>query len=583
VPNYYTPGVYIEEVNTGPRPIEAVATAVAAFVGFAPAGPVNRPTLVTSWTQFVEEFGRRDPKTGRKDPYIAEAFLAHSVYGYFLNGGSRCYVVRIVPPETLKGLKPGVLTVHTAAARRRRDDEPQLKISARERKPDPDEPETRAAEITISIERTPGTAPSDKLWTFRVSAGEQSETFTHVTLQPPPAPKGKPATSAQPDPNAPPPDPNAPPPDPNAQANPAAGPARNGRPVRTLDQLSKESKLVQVELLDPKLVAEEPALGVYYIEAPQPAVAELVRTTPQDIVGDPVERTGVVGLELADDVTMVCVPDLFSKLAYKDGAIDPERVKAVQLAMINHCELVGGRMAILDTPRDLKAQGAEEWRLDKAGYDSMFAALYYPWIVVDNPRAGVEGESSTITVPPCGHVAGIYARNDAERGVHKAPANEIVRGVLRPAREVTHGEQEGLNPIGVNCIRTFRGRGVRVWGARTLSRTDPAWRYINVRRLFNMVEKSIERDTQWVVFEPNDPDLWSRVRRDVGAFLSVLWRDGMLFGSTPQEAFYVKCDEELNPPESRDLGRLIIEVGLAPVKPAEFVIFRFSQYAGGGE
>jgi hypothetical protein len=152
---------------------------------------------------------------------------------------------------------------------------------------------------------------------------------------------------------------------------------------------------------------------------------------------------------------------------------------------------------------------------------------------------------------------------------------------MEASTQVTKGEQDTLNPIGVNCIRTFTGRGTRAWGARTLS-SDPAWRYLSVRRLFNYVEESIERGTQWVVFEPNDMDLWARVRRDVGAFLLGVWRDGMLFGATPAQAFFVKCDEELNPQDVRDRGQLIIEVGMAPVKPAEFVIFRFSQYAGGG-
>jgi phage tail sheath protein FI len=165
--------------------------------------------------------------------------------------------------------------------------------------------------------------------------------------------------------------------------------------------------------------------------------------------------------------------------------------------------------------------------------------------------------------------------------VWKAPANEIVRGALGLETQLSRNEQDTLNPIGVNCIRSFAGRGVRVWGARTLS-SDPAWRYVNVRRLFNYIEKSIELGTQWVVFEPNTPDLWARVRRDVGAFLSRSWREGMLFGLTASEAFYVKCDAELNPPEVRDAGQLVIDVGLAPVKPAEFVIFRLSQIAGGG-
>jgi len=163
--------------------------------------------------------------------------------------------------------------------------------------------------------------------------------------------------------------------------------------------------------------------------------------------------------------------------------------------------------------------------------------------------------------------------------VHKAPANEVVRGATGLPIQVTRAEQASLNPVGINCIRTFPGRGIRVWGARTLS-SNASWRYINVRRLFNMVEESIENGTQWVVFEPNDPDLWARVRRDVSAFLRTAWASGALFGRTPAEAFYVKCDEELNPPAVRDLGQLIIEIGIAPVKPAEFVIFRISQWTG---
>jgi hypothetical protein len=193
-----------------------------------------------------------------------------------------------------------------------------------------------------------------------------------------------------------------------------------------------------------------------------------------------------------------------------------------------------------------------------------------------------DNQPNKISVPPSGYMAGIWARSDNERGVHKAPANEVLRGVLDSAMPITKGEQDVLNPLGINCIRSFPGRGLRVWGARTLS-SDPAWRYVSVRRLFNFVEKSIERGTQWVVFEPNDHNLWAKVRRDAGAFLTVCWRDGQLFGRTPEEAFYVKCDEELNPQEIRDQGKLIIEIGMAPVKPAEFVIFRFSQWAGGGE
>jgi phage tail sheath protein FI len=173
----------------------------------------------------------------------------------------------------------------------------------------------------------------------------------------------------------------------------------------------------------------------------------------------------------------------------------------------------------------------------------------------------------------------VWARTDAQRGVHKAPANEVVSGVLGLAFQLSHGELGDLNDVGVNCIRAFPSRGIRVWGARTLS-PDVAWRYLNVRRLFNYVEKSIDESTQWVVFEPNDMDLWERIRREVNAFLTRVWTSGALFGATADQAFYVKCDEELNPPELRDLGELHVEIGIAPVKPAEFVVFTIKQFSG---
>ena len=164
--------------------------------------------------------------------------------------------------------------------------------------------------------------------------------------------------------------------------------------------------------------------------------------------------------------------------------------------------------------------------------------------------------------------------------MHKAPANEVVRGAITLELNITRAEHDLLNPAGINVIRSFPGRGIRVWGARTLS-SDPAWRYINVRRLFNYVEESVLEGTQWVVFEPNDMELWQRVRRTITAFLLGVWRNGALFGATPEEAFYVKCDAETNPPESIDAGYLVCEIGIAPVKPAEFVVFRIAQFSGG--
>ena len=172
-----------------------------------------------------------------------------------------------------------------------------------------------------------------------------------------------------------------------------------------------------------------------------------------------------------------------------------------------------------------------------------------------------------------------WARNDDTRGVHKAPANEVIRGAIAPELQITKGEHDQLNPVGINCIRSFPGKGIRVWGARTIS-SDPEWRYLNVRRLFNYIEESILEGTDWVVFEPNDERLWDSVKRTITMFLRRVWRDGALFGATAAEAFFVKCDAENNPLETRDVGQLIIDVGVAPVKPAEFVVFRISQYAG---
>ncbi|MCL4298043.1 MAG: phage tail sheath subtilisin-like domain-containing protein [Anaerolineae bacterium] len=277
-------------------------------------------------------------------------------------------------------------------------------------------------------------------------------------------------------------------------------------------------------------------------------------------------------LETLDDVSIVCVPDLM--LSADESGPDQTLVRYVQDLMISHCEKMGERVAILDAPPNLTPQQVKEWRMRLP--DTSYAALYYPWIEILDPV-----KKRTLTIPPCGHMAGIWARSDNTRGVHKAPANEDIRFITGLPYQVTKGEQDTLNPFGINCLREFPGRGIRVWGARTVS-SNPSWRYLNVRRLFNYVKKSIERSTQWVVFEPNDPDLWARVTRDLTAFLKMVWRSGALFGLTQEQAFYVKCDEELNPPESRDLGRLIVEIGLAPVKPAEFVIFRIMQTGGFG-
>ncbi len=275
----------------------------------------------------------------------------------------------------------------------------------------------------------------------------------------------------------------------------------------------------------------------------------------------PGKRTGLKTFEDVDEINLVCAP----------GIADPAIVDAV----LTHCEVRKDRFALLDSPETIEDGGVE--KLPKPR-DSKYGAYYFPWIEVYDPEKG------NIFIPPSGHMAGIYARTDTERGVHKAPANEIVRGALGLRYNVSRGEQDILNPKGINCIRDFsrRGRGIRVWGARTIS-SDASWRYINVRRLFIMIEQSIELGTQWVVFEPNDHTLWKKIVRDIRAFLYRIWRTGALFGKTPEEAFYVKCDEETNPPEVIDAGQVITEIGICPVKPAEFVIFRIGQWQAGSD
>jgi phage tail sheath protein FI len=235
---------------------------------------------------------------------------------------------------------------------------------------------------------------------------------------------------------------------------------------------------------------------------------------------------------------------------------------------MTHCENDKYRFLILDSLRGQAQIGTIDPR---AARPSMYAAFYYPWIKVFDPVTGARK-----LVPPGGHMAGIYARTDIERGVFKAPANEIVRGALELEFEVTDGGQGILNPRGVNAIRAFPGRGRRIWGARTLS-DNTLWKYINVRRLFIFIEASIFRGTQWVVFEPNDQRLWGRVKQTITEFLRTQWREGALLGATEEEAFFVRVDRTTMTDDDINNGRLIVVIGIAPVRPAEFVIFRIAQ------
>ncbi len=524
MPNYLSPGVYIEEVPAGSRPIEGVGTAIAAFVGVTAKGENNKPTLVTNWGQFRTEFG----------DFVPGAYTPLSVYTYFNNGGGACYIVRVGGPESNgngngqqptavaeldSGARPGVPTYRVAS-----------KLAGE-------------AGDALSVEVSSVAAPEGE--DEDDSAG--TDGFTLIVKD-------------------------------------------GGRPVETFeglaaDKRSKQNAVSVVNSQSQYITLEElgsisgtdriPAAGSVSLAGGGGIVAVGSIESSDEVVGDAADRSGLGALEAVDDVTMVLVPDIMA--AYKQETLDLEGVQAVQHAMIAPCEKMGDRMAILDPPPMLNAQEVKDWRTEKAGYSSRFAALYWPWVKMHDPGTG-----EIDFVPPSGAVAGLWGRSDDTRGVHKAPANEILRGVLDVQLNVTRPEHDQLNPLGINVIRAFPGRGIRVWGARTLDPSDSEWRYLNVRRLFNYIESSILNGTQWVVFEPNDLDLWQRINRTIRGFLLGLWRDGALFGATPDEAFYVKCDSETNPPSAIDAGRVTVEIGVAPVKPAEFVVFRLAQLSSGG-
>jgi phage tail sheath protein FI len=386
MPRYLTPGVYVEEVPSASKPIEGVGTAVAAFVGLAPGGPVNVPVRVSRWGQFGKVYGdRNEPGNG---PFVEGAFLAHAVRGFFDNGGSRCWVVRV--------------------------------------------------------------------------GGSRA----------------------------------------------------------------------------------------------------------RDLGGDVEERGGLVSLAAIDEVTMVCMPDAMTLAG--DG--DEAELTVLQGRLIAHCENAGNRIAILDCPPRLSPREVLDWRTSVLGYDSNDAALYYPWLEVADPVT-----DRPLLVPPSGHVAGVWCRTDAGYGVHRSPT-EGVLGAAGLGFDVAETEQAELAEAGVNSIRAFPRQGIRVWGARTLS-SDPEWRSLPVRRVFLHLAASIDQGTRWTVFEPNDERLWERLREQVEHFLDRSWRDGALAGETANDAYYVKCDAETNPPEVIEAGQVVCEIGIAPVKPREFAVLRLSRIA----
>jgi phage tail sheath protein FI len=506
MPTYLTPGVYVEEVSSGSKPIEGVGTAVAAFVGLTPGGPVNKPMRISNWTQFATLYG--DPENPENGPFMEGAFLAHSVFGFFQNGGQLAWIIRVGSEK-----RPALPRAALPAATDREVEA--LRVLALE---------GVTEQVKVEIIEEPGAEGKESdSYNVVVTAGPEREEYPGVTLK-----KGRSYIATK---------------------------------------INAASKLIKIEETGAALPETRVATGTYTLSAPSVAVDKV---SAGDFEGDVAKRKGMGSVSALDEVTMVLMPDIVNLNG--DGA----QLRDLQGKMIAHAELMGDRMAILDAPNGLLPQEVLEWRMNTAGYDSKMAALYYPWIEVMDPLT-----RRPMMMPPSGHIAGVWSRVDGTRGVHKAPANEVIRGANGLGFQITHAEQGELNRNGINCIRAFPGRGIRIWGARTLS-SDPEWRYINVRRLFNFVSESIMGGTQWSVFEPNDPTLWSSLTINVWSFLNRVYRSGALFGASAAEAFYVKCDAETNPPDVIEAGQVVCEIGICPVKPAEFVIFRLSQFTGGG-
>ena len=563
--DYFAPGVYVEEVDKGSRPIEGISLSVAGFVGFTEDvrgdAELFKPMMVTSWDQYREYFAAPG-----SDGYTDfDAYLPFAVNGWFVNGGGRCWVSSI--GTRLPGSEPPAPEA-TALRIGTSNNKPTLMFNIKPAEASASQlalPSTGDRIKVLIQESTPKPLPEDAAEDAEaplntgeffnvvvVQGGEELERYEHVSMNPQVA---------------------------TAVADYVVTAIADSEYVTIADISTSGQPL-----------SRRPANGAYEI-APPPYISTIDRFA-RDLLGQRDDRTGIQGMFEIDETAMIACPDLMR--VYEAGLIDIDQVHGVMEMMLSMCENSfpgpAFRMAVIDPPPIKPSKGMEavapdrqkpqdvaQW-LSMFNRRSMFGALYYPWIKVANPRKG--GKPSY--VPPCGHVMGLWCRTDQSRGIFKAPANDTPRGVLGLAYETNMREQEMLNPIGINCIRNFASynRGFKVWGARTLVEPDNIqWRYISVRRLISYIEKSIEIGTQWVVFEPNDTDLWARVSRTVSNFLEGLWRNGALFGGASSEAFYVKCDASLNTHETMMMGRLYIEVGICPVRPAEFVIFRVSQWS----
>lgn len=514
---YLSPGVYIEEIERGPRPIEGVPTSTAAFLGETERGPL-RPRLVTSYNEYKRWYG---------GTFLDDRHLPRAASGFFENGGKRLYVARIVGRQAQTAFKVfGDFTVRAVG------------------------PGAWGGRVWVKIQ--PGTTMDAKGQTgFRLQLAYWSTIPDGFQLFDPFDSKNR---------N------NAPRPQivedyDDLQVNPNSPDYFEKRLLDTVTNLPV-SALAVIERTNPGTTGMPENTDAEGALLDQGAADDPAPLTKVDFEGKPLDnRTEVQGLEALG-------LDPFRDVAVVYAPYPPSDADEIARALIAHCELLRFRFAVVDAPRNGDPGGLDP---RSSIQDSSYAGFYGPWLLTSDPDTGAR-----VSVPPGGHVIGIYAKSDVERGVFKAPANEIVRGAFDLQFEINDATQGLMNPRGANAIRRFPGRGIRVWGARTLS-SNALWKYVSVRRLFIFLERSIYEGTQWVVFEPNDDRLWARVVDTIRLFLRGQWRLGALFGRTEKEAFFITCDRTTMTQDDILNGRLICEIGIAPVRPAEFVVFRIFQ------
>jgi len=590
---YLSPGVYVEEFESGAKPMEGVGTSTAGFVGLAERGPVEGlPQLITNFSDFRRTYGGYLSKNEFED----YRFLAYAVESFFVNGGSRCFVMRVAPGDakcsvgcvpskenpvvTFTAKNPGIwgddISIAIAPASKAKTQILEvLQTQEGKKYRAKNSAGFNAGDIVVFTDKETKlynkvVKNQDNVLTFEKEFPDQivdtnllplkvittcefslevryqdiTETFDNVSFNIT-ASNFIEKVTAKSD---------------LIVAAYQAGAAKPG-PAASNTEESKDGEdkkkpapqAAGNEILPP--IERLAAVSVSFTGGSNGSVASISAADFIGVDNGAGKRTGIQAFVDNDVVSIMAVP----------GVTDAN----VQLTLVAHCENLASRFAVLDIPKDAKK--VQDVIAHRDIFDSEYAALYHPWLEVFDPL-----DKKNIAIPPSGAVLGIYARSDNSRGVHKAPANEVVRACVGLDCQFNKGEQDILNPKGVNLIRSFPGQGIRVWGARTVS-SNSSWKYINVRRLFIFIEESIKANTSWAVFEPNDETLWVRVQRTISVFLTNLWRGGSLAGSSPDEAFFVNIGRNTMSQDDIDNGRLICVIGVAPVKPAEFVIFRITQ------